>query len=465
MEKSCFTGSSDMERTKEVAVRAVRLYAERRFAEAVELCEREMKRTGPTPALRVELSRALIALHRTEEAERQLALCVRENPECAPAYRMLGEIAFQQNRLGRAREYAEVAARIAPSDNSTAILLQVVRSAAGGGRARVSAPVEHPKPEREPSRLFLVRDSDSPPRDDETRVVSRDSIEAQPSREAIEANPSQASIPSLYSQRSRFGLSHVLAIVAVLTAGGVLLVPRLLPVPPALLAASTSAIEKSQEPAPATPAPTKAEPPAEPDVDWTAEIAADTWMHPLSGPLRRMPVRSTRIFGAERPGDRPVECKSGHCGVDLGEQWGEPVLAAHSGVIDRVQRLPNPDHGGHYVRIAHRKGTVFTQYFHLAAIPRNLEKGVQVKAGQVIGILGDTGVVESGPHLHFTVSVKPTKKDVEHYIDPEPLIALWPLHVNEVGGANALRASLPPGVPFRSKVDKRRKSAPPDSTD
>ena len=450
-----------MERTKEVAVRAVRLYAERRFAEAVELCEREMKRTGPTPALRVELSRALIALHRTEEAERQLAHCVRENPECAPAYRMLGEIAFQQNRLGRAREYAEVAARIAPSDNSTAILLQVVRSAAGGGgRAAVVAepPSRHERPDKSGiSHLFLVRDSDKPPRDDETRVVSRDAIEAQ---------VSDASIPApLYTQRRGLGLPHVLGAVAILTGAAVLLVPRLLSVPPAMLAASTTAIEKPQQPAPATPAPTKAEPPAEPDVDWTTEIAADTWVHPLSGPVRRMPVRSTRIFGAERPGDRPVECRSGHCGLDLGETWGEPVLAAHSGVIDRVQRLPNPDHGGHYVRIAHRNGTVFTQYFHLAAIPRNLEKGVKVKAGQVIGIVGDTGVVESGPHLHFTVSVKPNKKDAERYIDPEPLIALWPLHVTEVAGTSALRASLPPGVPLGSKREKHRKSAPADSTD
>ena len=89
-----------------------------------------------------------------------------------------------------------------------------------------------------------------------------------------------------------------------------------------------------------------------------------------------MPVRDSRVFGADRPGDRPIECRKGHCGVDLGgEIWGEQVHAAHDGVVDRVQRDANEAHGGHYVRIAHRNGTVFTQYFHLAAIPRWVEPG------------------------------------------------------------------------------------------
>src|SRR5262245_49696530 len=147
-----------MDRAKDVAARAVHLYAARRFSEAVDLCEREMQRGGPTPALRVELSRALLALHRTDEAERQLVICVRENPDCARAYRMLSEIAFQQNRLGRAREYAEVAARIAPADNSSAILLQVVRQAAGGSSvSRLPAePTPEPVRKREKSQLFLV---------------------------------------------------------------------------------------------------------------------------------------------------------------------------------------------------------------------------------------------------------------------------------------------------------------------
>ena len=182
--------------------------------------------------------------------------------------------------------------------------------------------------------------------------------------------------------------------------------------------------------------------------DWLAEIASDAWLHPLDGPARRMPIRDARVFGAERPGDRPGECRGGHCGVDLGgEVWGEPVHAAHDGVVDRVQRGPNDEHGGLYVRLSHRGGTIFTQYFHLAAIPRWIQPGAKVKMGDVVGLLGDSGVKHSTAHLHFTVSVKPSAEQVERYIDPEPLVALWPLRM-PINGTAMVTASAAPGVPL-----------------
>jgi len=179
------------------------------------------------------------------------------------------------------------------------------------------------------------------------------------------------------------------------------------------------------------------------------DLGRDAWLHPLAGPFRRMPVRDTRVFGAERPGDRPIECRKGHCGVDLGgEIWGEQVRAAHDGVVDRVQRAANEQHGGHYVRIAHRNGTVFTQYFHLAAIPRWVEVGAHVKAGDVIGLLGDSGVKESAPHVHFTVSVRPASNLAEYYVDPEPLIALWPLRIPSTTAVALVSTEGLPGVPL-----------------
>jgi hypothetical protein len=182
--------------------------------------------------------------------------------------------------------------------------------------------------------------------------------------------------------------------------------------------------------------------------EWIAEIAADAWLHPLDGPGRRMPIRDARVFGAERPGDRPGECRGGHCGVDLGgEVWGEPVHAAHDGVVERVQRGPNEDHGGLYVRLSHRGGTIYTQYFHLAAIPKWIQPGAKVKMGDVVGLLGDSGVKHSTAHLHFTVSVKPSALLPERYIDPEPLVALWPLRM-PINGSAMVTASAAPGVPL-----------------
>ena len=180
------------------------------------------------------------------------------------------------------------------------------------------------------------------------------------------------------------------------------------------------------------------------------DLGRDAWLHPLAGPFRRMPARDSRVFGAERAGDRPIECRKGHCGVDLGgEIWGEQVRAAHDGIVDRVQRGANDAHGGHYVRIAHHNGTVFTQYFHLAAVARWVEPGVHVKAGDVIGLLGDTGVKESTAHLHFTVSVRPASTLAEYYVDPEPLIALWPLRIPLPSSPVVLVSTEgPPGVPL-----------------
>jgi murein DD-endopeptidase MepM/ murein hydrolase activator NlpD len=183
-----------------------------------------------------------------------------------------------------------------------------------------------------------------------------------------------------------------------------------------------------------------------------AALGRDAWVHPLAGPARRMPRADTRVFGAVRPGNRAWECRNGHCGVDLGgEIWGEHVRAVHDGVVDRVQAAANPDHGGRYVRIAHHGGTVFTQYFHLAAIRRGIERGVQVKGGEIIGLLGDSGVKESQPHLHFAVSIKLSEARPEKYIDPEPLIALWPLRVPMNGTeAGLVTITAQPGIPLGS---------------
>jgi murein DD-endopeptidase MepM/ murein hydrolase activator NlpD len=189
------------------------------------------------------------------------------------------------------------------------------------------------------------------------------------------------------------------------------------------------------------------------DTNVLAALGRDAWLHPLAGPIRRMPRADSRVFGAVRPGDRAPECRNGHCGVDLGgEIWGEHVRAVHDGVVDAVKRGVNPDRGGEFVRIAHRNGTVFTWYFHLAAIPRRIERGTFVKSGDLIGLVGDTGVKESAPHLHFAVTIRPSPdKPLERYIDPEPLIALWPLRVPINDGAAGLVTTLAePGLPLGS---------------
>ena len=79
-----------------------------------------------------------------------------------------------------------------------------------------------------------------------------------------------------------------------------------------------------------------------------------------------------------------------------------------------------------------------------------------VKAGEVIGLLGDTGVKESTAHLHFTVSVRPAREGPEQYVDPEPLVALWPLRIPVGETAGILTAQAAPGVPLGAAAKHRK---------
>jgi hypothetical protein len=80
--------------------------------------------------------------------------------------------------------------------------------------------------------------------------------------------------------------------------------------------------------------------------------------------------------------------------------------------------------------------------------------------GEVIGLIGDTGVKHSAAHLHFTLSVRPAVSVSEKYVDPEPLIALWPLRI-AVPESNALvTAQAAPGVPLGAAHRRRRLRRP-----
>ena len=227
-------------------------------------------------------------------------------------------------------------------------------------------------------------------------------------------------------------------------------------------APAVSATQSAADPSPSA----VNDPQKEADTALMGELMHDAWIHPLAGPTRRMPHSHNGAFGAERGGERPPECVSGHCGVDVGNVWGERVYAVHDGVVDFVNRGPNEERGGIFVRIAHRDGTLFSWYFHLAAVPRSIRPGDKIAAGTLIGLLGDTGVKHSEPHLHFALSVRTSKHQRERYLDPEPLIAIWPLWIPNGNGGGTLSTAEEPGVPVRASGGSRRKSknAPTENT-
>ncbi|HOW23353.1 MAG TPA: M23 family metallopeptidase [Sedimentibacter sp.] len=97
---------------------------------------------------------------------------------------------------------------------------------------------------------------------------------------------------------------------------------------------------------------------------------------------------------------------SRHSGLDLAAPKGTPVLAPNKGIVTfAMEGLLSP---GNTIVIDHGMG-LFTSYYHLDTI--NVEKGDEVKKGDIIGTVGSTGF-STGPHLHYAVSIYNT------YVNP-----------------------------------------------
>ncbi len=166
------------------------------------------------------------------------------------------------------------------------------------------------------------------------------------------------------------------------------------------------------------------------------------WVHPLAG-ARQLPGRDARRFGAARHGPRPAECGRGHCGVDLGGTRGVVVHAAADGEITRVVREIRKS-SGRYVMIEHAGG-LRSYYMHLDQIRGDLDVGQHVVAGEAIGTVGRTGVVKSGPHLHFSIAQERAGRTAN--LDPEPILrhaVVLPVAArldDDLGGHGAIRVA------------------------
>ena len=93
-----------------------------------------------------------------------------------------------------------------------------------------------------------------------------------------------------------------------------------------------------------------------------------------------------------------------HHGIDVAASHGANIIASDRGTV--ITSAYNSSYG-HYVVISHGNGTT-TLYAHMSS--RRVSQGQTVEQGQVIGLVGSTGV-STGPHLHFEVSVNGTRRD------------------------------------------------------
>jgi murein DD-endopeptidase MepM/ murein hydrolase activator NlpD len=123
----------------------------------------------------------------------------------------------------------------------------------------------------------------------------------------------------------------------------------------------------------------------------------------------RYPVSFTRISsGFSYARLHPVLNRTRpHYGVDFAAPTGTPVRAVADGIVEMAAW-----HGGNgrYVQIRH-DDVYESGYGHLSRFSSGMRPGAQVKKGDIIGYVGQTGLA-SGPHLHFVMY----KNDV--YIDP-----------------------------------------------
>ncbi|MBO7575939.1 MAG: peptidoglycan DD-metalloendopeptidase family protein [Bacteroidales bacterium] len=101
-----------------------------------------------------------------------------------------------------------------------------------------------------------------------------------------------------------------------------------------------------------------------------------------------------------------------HYGLDLAMPTGEPIYAAFDGVV-RFSKY-NSSYGNLIV-IRHDNG-LETYYAHLSK--RHVTPGTRVKAGEEIGLCGNTGR-SRGSHLHFEIRYKGNAINPENVISCE----------------------------------------------
>jgi murein DD-endopeptidase MepM/ murein hydrolase activator NlpD len=99
-----------------------------------------------------------------------------------------------------------------------------------------------------------------------------------------------------------------------------------------------------------------------------------------------------------------------HFGVDIVTKSNEPVKAAADGTVVMADWTQE---SGNVIAIQHR-GNIITIYKHNSALLKKV--GNFVNSGEVIAIIGNTGELTTGPHLHFELWYNGNPVNPEEFI-------------------------------------------------
>jgi murein DD-endopeptidase MepM/ murein hydrolase activator NlpD len=144
------------------------------------------------------------------------------------------------------------------------------------------------------------------------------------------------------------------------------------------------------------------------------QLTAGRYVFPVYGP-----VSFGDSFGTFR-GDVPGNW---HHGDDIFASLGAPILACADGTVFSVGWN---DVGGNRLWLRDGQGNEF-YYAHLSAYSPAARNGNRVKAGEVLGFVGNTGDAEGTPyHLHFEVHpVAFLALGYDGAVNPTPYLEAW----------------------------------------
>ena len=130
--------------------------------------------------------------------------------------------------------------------------------------------------------------------------------------------------------------------------------------------------------------------------------------HPLRKAFLRSPLEFTRISsGFTLARYHPIlQTWRAHKGIDYAAPTGTRVRATGDGVIEF---LGSQGAYGNLVIVSHMK-RFHTYYAHLSGFGDGLRKGSQVRQGDTLGFVGQTGLA-TGPHLHYEFHINGVQHD------------------------------------------------------